>query len=85
MSASGTMVLRAATLAAALFVAGGLRAEAQAMPPAAHTMPSAFVQVEGSKLYYETCGTAPQTVVLLHDGGLEFSRLAIDFIELNGH
>jgi pimeloyl-ACP methyl ester carboxylesterase len=24
--------------------------------------------VQGSKLYYEECGTAPQTVVLIHDG-----------------
>ena len=27
-----------------------------------------FVQVEASKLYYEECGTASQTVVLIHDG-----------------
>jgi 3-oxoadipate enol-lactonase len=27
-----------------------------------------FVEIEGSKLYYEECGTAPQTVVLVHDG-----------------
>lgn len=77
MNASGTMVLRAAPLAAALFVVLGLRAEAQAhaqaqaQPSAAPASPGAFVQFEGSKLYYETCGTAPQTVVLLHDGGLD--------------
>jgi 3-oxoadipate enol-lactonase len=30
--------------------------------------PVSFVEVAGSKLYYEECGTAPQTVVLIHDG-----------------
>jgi 3-oxoadipate enol-lactonase len=27
-----------------------------------------FVDVEGSKLYYEECGTGPQAVILIHDG-----------------
>jgi len=30
----------------------------------------AFVEVEGSKLYYEECGNGPQAVVLVHDGVL---------------
>jgi 3-oxoadipate enol-lactonase len=30
--------------------------------------PGSFVQVGDSKLYYEECGTASQTVVLVHDG-----------------
>ena len=29
-----------------------------------------FVEVEGSKLYYEECGNGPQAVVLVHDGVL---------------
>jgi 3-oxoadipate enol-lactonase len=43
----------------------------QAQPQASQTGapgPGSFVEVEGSKLYYEECGTAPQTVVLIHDG-----------------
>lgn len=28
----------------------------------------AFVQVDGSRLYYEECGSGPKAVVLLHDG-----------------
>jgi pimeloyl-ACP methyl ester carboxylesterase len=28
----------------------------------------AFVQVDGSKLYYEECGSGPTAIVLLHDG-----------------
>ena len=31
---------------------------------------SSFVEVEGSKLYYEECGNGPQAVVLVHDGVL---------------
>ncbi len=31
--------------------------------------PGSFVEVENGKLYYEECGSGPQTVVLLHDGG----------------
>jgi 3-oxoadipate enol-lactonase len=27
-----------------------------------------FVEVEGSRLYYEECGTGPEAVVLIHDG-----------------
>ena len=42
-------------------------------PPALKTTqapgPGSFVEVENGKLYYEECGSGPQTVVLLHDGG----------------
>ena len=30
--------------------------------------PASFVEVDGSRLYYEECGTGPKAVVLLHDG-----------------
>jgi pimeloyl-ACP methyl ester carboxylesterase len=64
------VVARAAPLAAALagMLYPWMEARAQGAP-AATAAPGAFVQVDGSKLYYEECGTAPQTVVLLHDGG----------------
>ena len=32
-----------------------------------------FLQVDGARLYYEECGSAPQVVVLLHDGVLDSS------------
>ena len=35
---------------------------------AAQTAPGAFADVEGSKLYYEECGTGPEAVILVHDG-----------------
>jgi len=39
---------------------------AQTANPA--TPPGAFVEVDGSRLYYEECGSGPKAVVLLHDG-----------------
>ena len=30
--------------------------------------PGSFVEVDGSRLYYEECGTGPKAVILLHDG-----------------
>jgi 3-oxoadipate enol-lactonase len=30
--------------------------------------PASFVEVEGSRLYYEECGKGPRAVILLHDG-----------------
>jgi 3-oxoadipate enol-lactonase len=30
--------------------------------------PGGFVEVEGGNLYYEECGSGPQTVLLVHDG-----------------
>ncbi len=42
---------------------------AQARPRAsAPTAPSKFLDVEGSKIYYEECGAGPAAVVLIHDG-----------------
>jgi 3-oxoadipate enol-lactonase len=32
--------------------------------------PGSFLSIDGSKVYFEECGTSPQTVVLLHDGVL---------------
>jgi len=32
-----------------------------------------FLEVEGTRLYYEECGSAPQAVVLVHDGVLDSS------------
>jgi len=64
----GTTVSRAA-FAAVLIAAPYTRGEAQVRSTtAASATPGAFVQVDESKLYYEECGTAPQAVVLIHDG-----------------
>ena len=53
----------------ALLVSSGLMARCQAQTPEV-TQPSqgSFVDVEGSKLFYEECGTGPEVVILLHDG-----------------
>jgi 3-oxoadipate enol-lactonase len=70
MNAFGTIVSRAATVAAVLFGSlcpGEVLAANDA--PATRATPGAFVQVNEAKIYYEECGTAPQTVVLIHDGG----------------
>lgn len=32
------------------------------------TLPGAFVEVDGGRLYYQECGTGSEAVVLLHDG-----------------
>src|SRR6266700_1558538 len=32
--------------------------------------PGSFLPIDGSSIYFEECGTSPQTVVLLHDGVL---------------
>ena len=50
-------------LAAALF--GNAPARAQSAPPQ-----GSFLEVDGARLYYEECGSAPQVVVLVHDGVL---------------
>src|SRR5215470_4770771 len=50
-------------LAAALL--GNTPARAQTAPPQ-----GSFLEVDGAKLYYEECGSAPQVVVLVHDGVL---------------
>ena len=36
--------------------------------PTAGKPPGAFVQVTGSNLYYEECGTGADAVLLIHDG-----------------
>src|SRR5438045_9274273 len=36
----------------------------------AEAAPGSFVQVGAPKLYFEECGSSPQTVVLVHDGVL---------------
>jgi 3-oxoadipate enol-lactonase len=40
----------------------------QGAPTASQPVQGSFVEVEGSKLYYEECGTGPEAVVLIHDG-----------------
>ncbi|MFY9855586.1 MAG: alpha/beta hydrolase [Terracidiphilus sp.] len=39
-----------------------------AQTPIPSKPPGAFVQVDGSQLYYEECGSGPRAVILLHDG-----------------
>jgi pimeloyl-ACP methyl ester carboxylesterase len=53
----------------ALLVTSGVMGRCQAQTPAAtQGSAGAFVEVEGSKLYHEECGTGAEAVVLLHDG-----------------
>jgi pimeloyl-ACP methyl ester carboxylesterase len=57
---------------AALFVlatAGG--AFPQTPTPLPAPIPGSFLNVENGKIYYEECGSSPQTVVLVHDGVLD--------------
>jgi pimeloyl-ACP methyl ester carboxylesterase len=54
----------AALLAASIFGCASL--SAQNLTPG--KPPGALVQVDGSQLYYEECGSGPHAVVLLHDG-----------------
>jgi 3-oxoadipate enol-lactonase len=35
---------------------------------AARTPPGNYLEVEGSKIYYEECGAGPEAVLLIHDG-----------------
>jgi pimeloyl-ACP methyl ester carboxylesterase len=39
-----------------------------AQTPSTTVSPGAFVEVDGSRLYYEECGSGPKAVILLHDG-----------------
>jgi pimeloyl-ACP methyl ester carboxylesterase len=39
-----------------------------AQTPGATVPPGAFLDVGGSRLYYEECGSGPKAVILLHDG-----------------
>ena len=53
----------------ALATAGG--AFPQTLTPLPASIPGAFLNVENGKIYYEECGSGPQTVVLIHDGVLD--------------
>jgi pimeloyl-ACP methyl ester carboxylesterase len=55
--------------AAALLIVSILGcASLSAQTPVPQQPPEAFVQVDGSQLYYEECGSGPRAVILLHDG-----------------
>jgi len=56
-------VARALALAGCLLPAAFL-----ASPAAAQTAAGNFVDVKGGRLWYETCGSGPKTMVLIHDG-----------------
>ena len=49
-----------------IFLLGTGLVSAQTSSPS--TPRGAFVDVDGSRLYYEECGSGPQAVILLHDG-----------------
>jgi 3-oxoadipate enol-lactonase len=51
-----------------LCLASCFHAAAQTQSAPAPGSPGSFVDVKDSKLYYEECGKASQTVVLVHDG-----------------
>jgi 3-oxoadipate enol-lactonase len=59
------MKISAAALLLIVLLETGLTS-AQTPSPAAS--PGAFVDVDGSRLAYEECGSGPEAVVLLHDG-----------------
>ena len=63
MPSFSSMVCRVAIL---MCLCGG-SAFAQSVKASA---PGSFLSVEGSQIYFEECGTSPQTVVFLHDGVL---------------
>ena len=46
---------------------------AQTPTPLPASIPGSFLNVENGKIYYEECGSGPQTVVLVHDGVLDSS------------
>lgn len=55
----------------ALALAGALLTLAPPRPAtAAEPSPGTYADVEGGRLFYETCGSGPRTLVLLHDGVL---------------
>jgi 3-oxoadipate enol-lactonase len=51
-----------------LFVSTVVGGFSFAQTAASTNPPGAFVDVDGSRLYYEECGSGPKAVVLLHDG-----------------
>jgi 3-oxoadipate enol-lactonase len=55
-------------VALTLMLAVCCQAVAQSSGTAPNPSAGSFVEVEGSKLYFEECGTGPQAVVLIHDG-----------------
>jgi 3-oxoadipate enol-lactonase len=61
---------RSLILLASLCLSLGVRCQAlpQTAPAASQAAPGSFADVEGSKLYFEECGTGPEAVVLIHDG-----------------
>jgi 3-oxoadipate enol-lactonase len=64
-----TLITACAALlfSATLFAQNG-GAQKSADTPPLPPGPGSFLQVEGSRIYYEECGASPQTVVLIHDG-----------------
>jgi pimeloyl-ACP methyl ester carboxylesterase len=60
--------LSAALLLGALVLGVRGQAIAQGGAAASNPGPGSFVEVEGSKLYFEECGTGSEAVVLIHDG-----------------
>jgi pimeloyl-ACP methyl ester carboxylesterase len=62
-----TRLLQAA-IAACLAVGPFVQGQNPAPQASTTRGPGAFAPVDGSTLYYEECGSAPQTVVLIHDG-----------------
>lgn len=61
-----TMLCAEALVLFAAALLGNSPANAQSAPP--H---GSFLEVDGAKLYYAECGSAPQAVVLIHDGVLD--------------
>jgi 3-oxoadipate enol-lactonase len=56
--------IAAASLIWLIFRAGGSSAQTAISTPS----PGSFVEVDGSRLHYEECGSGQKAVVLLHDG-----------------
>ena len=56
---------KALALAGAMIFCASASAMADTPAP-----PGAFVDVPGGRLWYETCGSGPKTMVLIHDGVL---------------
>ena len=52
----------------ALALAGAMLSLASASAAQTPAPPGAFVDVPGGRLWYETCGSGPETIVLIHDG-----------------
>ena len=56
------------TLLLCLGISASTRGQSDPLRTTSTSLPGAFVDVEGSKLYYEECGTGSDAVILLHDG-----------------